>query len=147
MADRPHALRTTHVLAKMRCGERDNLGAWRALRLDVCVLHLGALSGAFVPTSYLYGGCFQVLDQVPWVAATHLGTRRGAEGKGDTYGQDEEARASVRVAHIQSCLNASNALALGCRASGFGIWVPWALRRTLVHNAELRARARHLRAG
>ena len=41
--------------------------------------------------------CFQV----PWAAGTHLGTRRGAEGKSGTYEQDREARASVRVALME----------------------------------------------
>ena len=41
-----------------------------------------------------------VLLQVPW-ARTHLGTRREAEGKGDTYEQDGEARGRVRAAHME----------------------------------------------
>ena len=70
--------------------------------------YLGCHSGC-------HWGCFHVL--LRWGRRTHLGRRRGAEGKHDTYEQGREAKASVRVAHMAPYFTQLRGQAKGRHAS------------------------------
>ena len=83
--------------------------------------HLNAtasLALGYLGCSYrgAFGGAFRCLCVGRW--RTHLGRRRGAEGKCDTYEQDGEARASVRVAHMAPYFMQLRGQAKGTHCSG-----------------------------